>query len=89
MIKKGGEYFLSVRIRLQRFGRPGKPFYRIVAIDSRKKRDGKPIEILGYLDPFKEQQVVINQARVDYWLDHGAQPSDRVRAFVRKRGGNL
>ena len=77
-----------VRIRLKKMGRKGRPFYRVVAADSRGKRDGKSIEILGYYDPLaaKDKQVVMERERVQHWLSVGAQPSDTVANFIKKAG---
>ena len=76
-----------VRIRLQRLGQPKKPFYRIVVIDSRKRRNGSPIEMIGHYDPFNEDnRIVINKERLNYWLKCGAQPSDTVRSLIPKSG---
>lgn len=75
-----------VTIRLSRSGAKRKPFYHIVVIDSRKQRDGRPIERLGYFNPCARGQEValqINGERVDYWIANGAQISDRVRKLVK------
>ena len=74
-----------VKIRLKRLGRKNHPFWRINAIDARSPRDGKVLEELGYYDPTnkdKAKQVVVDKARVDYWIKVGAQPSDRVAKFL-------
>lgn len=74
-----------VRIRLQRFGKPHRPFYRIVAIDSRKPRDSVPIEILGTYDPIlKNENVKLKTDRIKYWLSVGAQPTETVRDILVK-----
>jgi len=78
-----------VKIRLKRFGRRNRPFYRIVAIDSRFRRDGRAIEELGYYDPLEKdesKQVKINAERVQYWLSVGAQPSETVESLLRRCG---
>ena len=78
-----------VRLRLKRFGRTHRPFYRLNAIDRRSPRDGKPIEQLGYYDPChkdESQQVSLNEDRIRYWLSVGAQPSDTVRDMLAKAG---
>ena len=71
-----------------RTGRRGAPSYRIVAIDSRKKRDGKFLEILGHYNPRiqPEADIGINEERIRYWLSVGAQPSETVRSLLRKSG---
>ncbi len=81
---------MSVKIRLARAGTKKRPFYRIVATDSRNARDGRFIEKLGTYNPQltddNEQRVVFNEERVRYWLGHGAKPSDRVARFLDKAG---
>ncbi len=78
---------MPVRIRLMRFGRKKRPFYRIVAADSRAPRDGKFLEILGYYDPLKEPfEFKVNEEKVKKWLEKGAEPTETVRALLRKIG---
>ena len=77
---------MAVAIRLSRFGAKKRPFYRIVAADSRRKRDGRFLEQLGTYDPMKNPvDVRLEMDRVDYWLSVGAQPSDTVRSLIRKQ----
>ena len=72
-------------VRLTRMGRKKKPFYRIVVTDSRKRRDGGWIELLGYYDPMKtENNLKLDAERLDYWLSTGAQMSDRVKKLSGK-----
>lgn len=74
---------MAVRIRLSRFGRKKKPFYRIVVADSEAKRDGKFLEVVGTYDPMQEPVVVnIKQDRLQAWLDQGAKPSDTVKSLL-------
>ncbi|MCB9686781.1 MAG: 30S ribosomal protein S16 [Alphaproteobacteria bacterium] len=74
-----------VRIRLTRLGAKKKPFYRVVASDSRSPRDGRCIEQLGWYDPLKEpSQVKLDLGRVDYWISVGARPSDTVQRLIAK-----
>lgn len=74
-----------VRIRLTRRGAKKKPFYRVIAADSRAPRDGRFIEQLGYYDPMKSPHVVkLDLDRVDYWLGKGAQPSETVARLIEK-----
>lgn len=76
-----------VRIRLKRLGAIHRPYYRIVVIDSRKARSGRPIEELGYYHPVeKEDQLKFSKERAEYWLGQGAQPSDTVRRLLREGG---
>ncbi|CAL8464859.1 g4394 [Coccomyxa elongata] len=72
-----------VAIRFQRFGRKKSPFYRLVAIDSRSRRDGRPIERLGHYDPLKKE-TNLNAPAIKKWLDVGAVPSDTVRNLLKK-----
>jgi small subunit ribosomal protein S16 len=77
---------VAVRLRLQRKGKPKRPHYRIVAVDQRVKREGKPIEILGHYDPIAECGACsVNMERIDYWLTVGAKASERVSALIKKK----
>jgi small subunit ribosomal protein S16 len=81
-----------VRIRLTRFGRKNKAYWRIGAFDSRTRRDGRPIEYLGSYDPHKEkdeEKVSVDLERVKHWLSKGAQPTDTVADLLRKQGVEL
>ena len=74
-----------VKIRLRRMGAKKAPFYRVVVADSRFPRDGRFIEEIGYYDPTKEPSVVkIDAEKAKQWLDNGAQPTDTVRALLKK-----
>ncbi|MEM9523837.1 MAG: 30S ribosomal protein S16 [Pseudomonadota bacterium] len=77
---------MAMKIRLARRGSKKRPFYSIVASDSRMPRDGRFIEKLGTYNPLlpkdSEDRVKVNQARVQYWLNEGAQPTDRVSRFL-------
>lgn len=76
-----------VKIRLMRMGRKKIPFYRIVAVDSRKKRDGAYIEKLGYYNPLTSPATIqIDGERVRYWMDRGAKPTDTVHNLLKKTG---
>ena len=75
-----------VKIRLSRGGSKKRPFYHIVATDSRNPRDGKYIERLGYFNPRardNEEDIVIDSERLDYWKSVGAQISDRVLNLIK------
>ena len=81
---------MAVRIRLQRHGKKGKPFYWIVAADSRSKRDGKFLEKLGTFDPnFNPPLVSLNVDSNVKWIQNGAQPSDTARNIISKEGALL
>ena len=74
-----------VRIRLLRGGAKKHPHYRIVAIDGRRKRDGRALEFLGTYDPASNPpRVELKQAEIDAWVAKGAQLSDGVRSLVRQ-----
>jgi small subunit ribosomal protein S16 len=68
-------------------GSKRKPFYRIVALDSKTRRDGRPLEFLGYYNPMTEPpEVKLEDERITYWLEQGAIPSDTVRSLLQKKG---
>jgi len=78
-----------VKLRLKRFGRRNRPFYRLNAIDQRTARDGRVIEELGFYDPIEkdaEKAVRINGERVNHWLSVGAQPSETVARLLSQNG---
>jgi small subunit ribosomal protein S16 len=78
---------MAVKIRLRRVGRKKAPVYRIVVADSKSPRDGKFIEIVGQYQPRTGDRAVnLDVARVNHWLDVGAQPTDTVRSLLRKAG---
>jgi small subunit ribosomal protein S16 len=76
-----------VSIRLSRAGAKKRPFYHLVVTDSRNRRDGRYLERVGFFNPVgkeHEENLRIDLERVDYWLGHGAQPSDRVASLLKK-----
>ena len=76
-----------VKLRLQRFGSKKKPFYRVVAADSKKPRNGRYLEIVGLYDPTKEPAFVeLDQEKILKWLRTGAQPTDTVKSLLSKAG---
>jgi len=78
---------LPVRIRLRRRGKKKQPFYRIVAVDSRGRRDGKYLDKIGHYNPLTDpEEIVINEEKALHWLNQGAQPSDTVNSMFRKQG---
>lgn len=78
---------MSVKLRLRRMGNTNRPFYRVVAIDSRMRRDGRSIEELGFYDPIKRPAVVqLKEEAILSWLGRGAEPSDTVRELLRDKG---
>jgi len=80
---------VAVVLRLKRFGRRHRSFYRLNAMDRRSPRDGRVIEQLGWYDPNareSEKQLSLNRERIEYWLGTGAQPSDTVRQLLERQG---
>ena len=76
-----------VKLRLKRMGGRDKPFYRIVAVDARKKRDGKYLESVGYYDPKTDPFTLkVDIDKAIKWIKVGAQPTETVRALFRKAG---
>lgn len=74
-----------VKIRLSRVGAKKRPFYRIVAIDSRARRDGRPLEFLGTYDPIATPKAIeLDPEKVAAWVQKGAQVSDTVAALLRE-----
>ncbi len=82
---------MSVKIRLKKLGRKHRPFFRVCAMDTRTRRDGREIEVLGVYDPMvpeTDARAVLNGARIDYWLGVGATPSPKVGTLIKKYGTN-
>lgn len=81
---------MATKIRLARGGSKKRPYYRIVVADIRSPRDGRFIEKVGSYDPMlpkdSEQRVQLNVERIQYWLDNGAKPTDRVLRFLDTAG---
>jgi small subunit ribosomal protein S16 len=74
---------MAVKLRLQRFGSNKRPFYRVVASESNRSRDGKFLEILGTYDPLIGK-VLVDSEKVQKWLGNGAQPTDTVKSLFKK-----
>ncbi len=80
---------MVVRLRLKRFGRRHRNFYRVTAVDSRKPRDGRVIEELGWYDPQakeSDKQISLDRERIEHWLGVGATPSDTVAKLLKRQG---
>jgi small subunit ribosomal protein S16 len=78
---------LAVKLRLRRLGRKKKPFYRIIAADSRSPRDGRFIEEIGYYNPISDPMTIdVQEDRALYWLGQGAIPTTTVKSLLRKKG---
>ncbi len=74
-------------IRLSRGGSKKRPFYHVVATDSRNARDGKFIERLGFFNPIargQEEELRLDLERIAYWQSHGGQVSDRVKSLIKQ-----
>ncbi|KAB1442767.1 30S ribosomal protein S16 [Pseudodesulfovibrio senegalensis] len=78
---------MAMKIRLTRMGSKKRPFYRIVAIDGAKRRDGRPSEYLGHFNPMTEPvDLKIDKEKIEKWLSLGAQPSNTVRSLLKQAG---
>ena len=76
-----------VKIRLRRMGAKKKPFYRIVVADSRSPRDGRSIEEIGTYNPLTDPaEIKVDVEKAKAWMQNGAQPTDTVRALLKKAG---
>ena len=76
---------MSVKLRLTRTGSKKRPFYRLVAINSATRRDGKPLEFLGFYNPMvSPAKVEIDMQKAQKWLDLGAEASDTVRSLLKQ-----
>ncbi|MEG0978974.1 MAG: 30S ribosomal protein S16 [Oscillospiraceae bacterium] len=76
---------MAVKIRLRRMGAKKAPFYRIVVADSRFPRDGRFIEEIGYYNPLEEPPVIkVDAEKVQQWISNGAQPTETVKALLKK-----
>ena len=78
---------MSVVIRLMRAGAKKRPFFRMVAADSRRQRDGRFLEILGHYNPLTQPyELVVHKDRVEAWISKGAQPSEQAASLLRRLG---
>ena len=78
---------MAVKIRLRRMGAKKAPFYRIVVADSRYPRDGRFIEEIGYYNPVTDPaEIKIDAEKAQKWISNGAQPTDTVKALLKKNG---
>ncbi len=80
---------MAVKLRLKKFGRRHRSFFRLNAMDERSPRDGRVIEELGWYDPQAkepEKQVSLKRERIEEWLKKGAQPTQTVRDLLKKQG---
>ena len=78
---------MAVKVRLTRMGSKKRPFYRIVAIDGEKRRDGRALEFLGYYNPMVDPaEIKVDKEKVDQWVEKGAIVSDTVRSLLKQVG---
>ena len=78
---------MAVKLRLKRMGAKKRPFYRIVAADSRSPRDGRFIEVVGTYNPILESNnITLDEEKVTKWINNGAEPTDTVKSILRKNG---
>jgi small subunit ribosomal protein S16 len=78
---------MAVVLRLKRAGAKKRPFYRVVAADSRRQRDGRFLEIIGHYDPLRTPStLVLEKEQIEKWLKNGAQPSTQVASLMRQAG---
>src|SRR5216110_1083614 len=78
---------MSVVIRLMRAGAKKRPFFRMVAADSRRQRDGRFLEILGHYNPLSQPyELVVHKDKVERWIQRGATPSDQAASLLRSLG---
>jgi small subunit ribosomal protein S16 len=78
---------MAMKLRLTRMGSKKRPFYRIVALDSATRRDGRALEYLGYYNPMVDPaEIKVDSEKVRSWIARGAKPSDTVRALLQKAG---
>lgn len=76
---------MAVKLRLTRSGSKKRPFYRVVAINSATRRDGRPLEFLGYYNPTtKPAEIKLDIEKIEKWLALGAEPSDTVRSLIKQ-----
>ena len=78
---------MAMKLRLTRMGCKKRPFYRIVAMDSKTRRDGRALEYLGYYNPMVDPaEIKVDSEKVRSWIERGAKPTDTVRALLQKAG---
>jgi len=78
---------MAMKIRLTRMGSKKRPFYRVVALDSAVRRDGRPVEYLGHYNPMVEpSEIQLDMEKIEQWLAKGAEPSNTVRSLLKNAG---
>jgi small subunit ribosomal protein S16 len=84
---KPEEYLMSLSIRLTRCGTKKKPFYRVVVLDSRTRRDGRSLDIVGFFNPRnREESINLDIEKIKHWVDKGGQMSPAVKKLVKEKG---
>ncbi|WP_308620682.1 30S ribosomal protein S16 [uncultured Desulfovibrio sp.] len=79
---------MAVKLKLTRLGSKKHPFYRVVAANDETRRDGRPLEFLGYYDPMvNPAEVRLDAEKIRTWLGRGAEPTDTVRSLLKKHLG--
>jgi small subunit ribosomal protein S16 len=78
---------MAMKLRLTRMGSKKRPFYRIVAMNSANRRDGRALDYLGYYNPMVEPaDIKIDKEKLEHWLGQGAKPSNTVRSLIKQAG---
>lgn len=78
---------MALKLRLTRMGSKKKPFYRIVAMNSETRRNGRALDYVGYYNPMTDPvDIKIDQDKIKTWIERGAKPSDTVRSLLKKAG---
>ena len=77
---------MAVKMRLRRMGMKKAPFYRVIVADSRSPRDGRFIEEIGYYNPLGNSEIKIDADKAKTWLANGVQPTETVKALLKKAG---
>lgn len=76
---------MAVKLKLTRMGGKKHPFYRVIAANDETRRDGRPLDYLGYYDPMKNPpDIRLNVEKIKVWLERGAKPTDTVNSIIRK-----
>lgn len=78
---------MAMKLRLTRMGSKKRPFYRLVAVNSENRRDGRALEYLGYYNPMTEPAVIkLDEENIRKWIDKGAKPTDTVKSLFKQAG---
>jgi small subunit ribosomal protein S16 len=81
---------MSLSIRLTRCGAKQKPFYRVIVLDSRKRRDGRSLDIVGFFNPRnREESINLDIGKIKYWVEKGGQMSPAVKKLVKEKGFSI